>query len=135
MADVILHPFFPFPSPLSHLDQSLFTRFIRLGTPYVELNAQGRARPAMAKLYNWRYRALGDLPYVSTAPEYRLANAGLAFDYQFINVEDFMGRVRGGSVERLLRRFTVCFSLISSFHGVRLSFILPIPPIPPILPV
>jgi hypothetical protein len=24
----------------SHLDQSLFTRFIRLGTPYVELNAQ-----------------------------------------------------------------------------------------------
>jgi intron-binding protein aquarius len=26
----------------SHLDQSLFTRFIRLGTPYVELNAQGR---------------------------------------------------------------------------------------------
>ena len=24
----------------SHLDQSLFTRFIRLGTPYIELNAQ-----------------------------------------------------------------------------------------------
>ncbi len=24
----------------SHLDQSLFTRFIRLGTPYVQLNAQ-----------------------------------------------------------------------------------------------
>jgi intron-binding protein aquarius len=24
----------------SHLDQSLFARFIRLGTPYVELNAQ-----------------------------------------------------------------------------------------------
>jgi len=24
----------------SHLDQPLFTRFIRLGTPYVELNAQ-----------------------------------------------------------------------------------------------
>ena len=32
---------FPFPPPpCSHLDQSLFTRFIRLGTPYVELNAQ-----------------------------------------------------------------------------------------------
>ena len=26
----------------SHLDQSLFARFIRLGTPYVELNAQVR---------------------------------------------------------------------------------------------
>ena len=24
----------------SHLDQSLFTRFIRLGTPYIQLNAQ-----------------------------------------------------------------------------------------------
>lgn len=24
----------------SHLDQSLFARFVRLGTPYVELNAQ-----------------------------------------------------------------------------------------------
>lgn len=27
----------------SHLDQSLFTRFIRLGTPYIQLNAQVRA--------------------------------------------------------------------------------------------
>lgn len=26
----------------SHLDQSLFTRFVRLGTPYVQLNAQVR---------------------------------------------------------------------------------------------
>ncbi|GAX76342.1 hypothetical protein CEUSTIGMA_g3788.t1 [Chlamydomonas eustigma] len=76
----------------SHLDQSLFARFIRLGTPYVELNAQGRARPSMANLYNWRYRALGDLPYVHQAPEYLVGNAGLAFEYQFINVEDFMGR-------------------------------------------
>ena len=56
--------------------------------------SQGRARPAMAQLYNWRYRALGDLPYVTQSPEYLTANAGLAFDYQFINVEDFMGRVR-----------------------------------------
>ena len=30
----------PPPPSCSHLDQSLFTRFIRLGTPYVELNAQ-----------------------------------------------------------------------------------------------
>lgn len=26
----------------AHLDQSLFTRFVRLGTPYLELNAQVR---------------------------------------------------------------------------------------------
>jgi hypothetical protein len=36
----------------SHMDQSLFTRFVRLGIPYIELNAQGRARPSIAKLYN-----------------------------------------------------------------------------------
>lgn len=43
----------------SKMDQSLFTRFVRLGVPYIELNAQGRARPQIAALYNWRYRALG----------------------------------------------------------------------------
>ncbi|KAK9283494.1 hypothetical protein L1049_011740 [Liquidambar formosana] len=48
----------------SHMDQSLFTRFVRLGIPYIELNAQGRARPSLARLYNWRYRDLGDLPFV-----------------------------------------------------------------------
>lgn len=75
----------------SHLDQSLFTRFIRLGTPYVELNAQGRARPTLAKLYNWRYRALGDLPSVTTAEPFRLANAGFRYEYQFIDVPDLNG--------------------------------------------
>ena len=29
----------------SNMEQSLFTRFVRLGVPYVELDAQGRARP------------------------------------------------------------------------------------------
>ena len=32
----------------SHLDQSLFTRFIRLGTPYVQLNMQVRVDAARA---------------------------------------------------------------------------------------
>uniref|UniRef100_A0A7S3R311 Intron-binding protein aquarius n=1 Tax=Dunaliella tertiolecta TaxID=3047 RepID=A0A7S3R311_DUNTE len=76
----------------SHLDQPLFTRFIRLGTPYVELNAQGRARPSIAKLYNWRYRSLGDLPAVDLDPRFKAANPGLAFDYQFINVPNFLGK-------------------------------------------
>ena len=46
------------------MDQPLFTRFIRLGVPHTELSAQGRARPQIADLYNWRYRALGNLPHV-----------------------------------------------------------------------
>jgi len=56
-----------------NMDQSLFTRFVRLGTPYIELNAQGRARPELADLYSWRYRALGNLPSTQQGA-YKLAN-------------------------------------------------------------
>ncbi|KAL5760333.1 hypothetical protein ACOSQ2_019171 [Xanthoceras sorbifolium] len=76
----------------SHMDQSLFTRFVRLGIPYIELNAQGRARPSIAKLYNWRYRDLGDLPYVKEEAIFHRANAGFSYDYQLIDVPDYHGR-------------------------------------------
>lgn len=76
----------------SHMDQSLFTRFVRLGVPYVELNAQGRARPSIAKLYNWRYRDLGDLSFVRENERFHLANAGFAHEYQLIDVPDYEGR-------------------------------------------
>ncbi|XP_027360461.1 RNA helicase aquarius isoform X2 [Abrus precatorius] len=76
----------------SHMDQSLFTRFVRLGIPYIELNAQGRARPSIAKLYNWRYRDLGDLPYVKEEVIFSRANAGFAYDYQLVDVPDYLGK-------------------------------------------
>ncbi|KAI3949343.1 hypothetical protein MKW98_023280 [Papaver atlanticum] len=76
----------------SHMDQSLFTRFVRLGIPYIELNAQGRARPNIAKLYNWRYRDLGDLPIVREQAIFHTANAGFAYDYQLVDVPDHNGR-------------------------------------------
>ena len=76
----------------SNLDQSLFTRFIRLGTPAIELNAQGRARPSLAKLYNWRYGGLGDLPAVSALPVFRAGNPGFGREFQFVDVPDFHGR-------------------------------------------
>ncbi|KAH6766515.1 P-loop containing nucleoside triphosphate hydrolases superfamily protein [Perilla frutescens var. hirtella] len=76
----------------SHMDQSLFTRFVRLGIPYIELNAQGRARPSLAQLYNWRYKDLGDLPYVREKDFFRRANAGFSFDYQLVDVSDYQGR-------------------------------------------
>eukprot|EP00440_Ansanella_granifera_P045495 gb/GFBE01049290.1/.p1 GENE.gb/GFBE01049290.1/~~gb/GFBE01049290.1/.p1 ORF type:complete len:1354 (+),score=420.79 gb/GFBE01049290.1/:1-4062(+) len=75
-----------------HLDQSLYARFVRLRTPTVDLNLQGRARPGIAQLYSWRYRDLGNLSNVLTDDRYRHANAGLTYEYQFINVEDFDGR-------------------------------------------
>ncbi|XP_045537954.1 RNA helicase aquarius [Papilio machaon] len=74
-----------------NMEQSLFTRMVRLGVPYVELDAQGRARPSICNLYRWRYRALGDLGHVLRLPEYRAANAGLRHDFQLIDVADFNG--------------------------------------------
>ncbi|CAA7395754.1 unnamed protein product [Spirodela intermedia] len=76
----------------SHMDQSLFTRFVRLGVPYIELNAQGRARPSIAKLYNWRYRDLGDLPFVREEAMFHRANSGFSYEYQLIDVPDYHGR-------------------------------------------
>ncbi|CAL9183877.1 unnamed protein product [Musa hybrid cultivar] len=76
----------------SHMDQSLFMRFVRLCVPYIELNAQGRARPSIAKLYNWRYRDLGDLPYVREEVMFQKANAGFAYEYQLIDVPDYLGK-------------------------------------------
>lgn len=74
----------------SHLDQSLFTRFARLGTHFVELNAQGRARPSLVKLFNWSYNQLDNLPVV-LQNEFNISNPGFVFDYQFIDVPNFQG--------------------------------------------
>ncbi|KAK3865594.1 hypothetical protein Pcinc_028805 [Petrolisthes cinctipes] len=76
----------------SNCEQSLFTRFVRLGVPTVELDAQGRARPSICSLYNWRYNNLGDLPHVINWPEFRSANGGIFYEYQLINVDDLEGR-------------------------------------------
>ncbi|KAH7719949.1 DEAD box protein helicases superfamily protein (Aquarius) [Aphelenchoides avenae] len=75
----------------ANMEQSLFARFIRLGVPYIELDAQGRARDEIARLYNWRYKKLGDLPHIQALPEYNTVNAGFAYNYQLIDVPDFNG--------------------------------------------
>ena len=33
----------------------MFTRFVRLGVPYVMLDAQGRMRSSLADLFRWNY--------------------------------------------------------------------------------
>lgn len=75
----------------AHFEQSLFLRLTRLGVPVINLDKQGRARSSIAELFRWRYKKLGDLPVIETAPEYQQANAGFQFDYQFINVPDYQG--------------------------------------------
>ena len=46
---------------------------------------------SLANLYNWRYKKLGSLPHVLERSEFRLANAGLLYEYQLIDVGDFNG--------------------------------------------
>ncbi|ROT42795.1 intron-binding protein aquarius [Sodiomyces alkalinus F11] len=76
----------------ANLEQSLYSRLVRLGVPTINLDQQGRARPSIASLYQWRYPNLGNLPHVRTHEEFSKANAGFKYDYQFINVPDYKGR-------------------------------------------
>lgn len=66
----------------ANLEQSLFARLVRLGVPTVNLDQQGRARPSIAQLYNWRYRELGNLPLLDQQPEYQTANAGYVYRFR-----------------------------------------------------
>ncbi|KAF9175690.1 hypothetical protein BGX21_006167 [Mortierella sp. AD011] len=75
-----------------NMEQSMFTRFVRLGVPAIELDAQGRARSDMADLYKWRYKNLGDLPNISERQEFKFANPGFLYDYQFVNVNNYKGQ-------------------------------------------
>ncbi|KAJ4292140.1 hypothetical protein N0V88_005767 [Collariella sp. IMI 366227] len=76
----------------ANLEQSLFSRLVRLGVPAIVLDQQGRARPSISNLYRWRYPELGDLPHTETGPEFLTANAGFRYDYQFIDVPDYKGK-------------------------------------------
>ncbi|KAK1824579.1 hypothetical protein LTR12_000904 [Friedmanniomyces endolithicus] len=76
----------------ANLEQSLFQRLLRLGVPHILLDAQGRSRPSLAALYQWRYPHLTNLPFTSTAPEFTRANAGFRHEYQFIDVGDYKGQ-------------------------------------------
>ena len=76
----------------SRLDQSLFARLVRLGVPATQLDFQGRARPAIANLYRWRYTSLGDLPGVLTPDgPHALAVPGFLHDFQLVHVADPQG--------------------------------------------
>ena len=73
----------------ANFEQSLFLRLVRLGVPTINLDQQGRCRPSIAELFKWRYPALGNLPSLAQEPDFARANAGLKYEYQFIDVPDY----------------------------------------------
>ncbi|KAH9288167.1 hypothetical protein KI387_032284 [Taxus chinensis] len=104
----------------SHMDQSLFTRFVRLGIPYVELNAQGRARPSIAKLYNWRYRELGDLPSVQRERVFHCANTGFGYEYQLVDIPDHNGQGESVPVRHFFQNLGEAEYVVSVYMYMRL---------------
>ena len=146
------------------LDQPLFTRLVRLGTPAITLDAQGRARPGIAALYNWRYggggggkkeeqlkastapppallaalpgalagaahdaapAGLADLPRVdpgsgAAAPEYAAATAGMAYDFQFIDVPDYRGQGESAPSPHYFQNLGEAELVVSLYQYLRL---------------
>ncbi|KAG9303733.1 hypothetical protein G9A89_018630 [Geosiphon pyriformis] len=103
-----------------NMEQSLFTRFVRLNVPTIDLNSQGRARASIAELFNWRYRNLGNLPVISTNPEYQKANAGFTYDYQLIDVQDYLGKGETEPVPYFYQNLGEAEYVVAVFQYMRL---------------
>jgi intron-binding protein aquarius len=105
----------------SNLEQSLFTRLIRLGTPFIELNAQGRCRSSIADLYNWKYEKLGNLPSIeSPGSEFELGNPGFKFDYQLINIEDYNGQGENAPAPHFIQNLGEAEYAVTLYQHMRL---------------
>ena len=74
-----------------NMEQSLFKRFVRLGVPTINLDAQGRSRKSLCSLFRWRYENLNDLEHVLKSEIFLKANAGFSLEYQFVNVDNGVG--------------------------------------------
>lgn len=121
---VVKHPAF---QKHSKLDQSMFTRFIRLGVPAVQLDKQGRARAEIASLYSWRYfkqgsaAGLGNLSFVDNAEgDYAKANPGFLHNYQLIDVPDFNGKGEFCPVPHFYQNLGEAEYVVAVFQYMRL---------------
>ncbi len=74
------------------MEQSMFSRLIRLKMPFISLNKQGRCRPSFLPLFGWRYPQLENLESIVKDKQYAIANSGFKFESQFIEVGDFNGK-------------------------------------------
>lgn len=104
----------------ANLEQSLFLRLVRLGVPTIHLDQQGRARASIAKLYQWRYPNLGNLPDIESSPEFQIANAGFKYDYQFIDVPDYKGRGESEPTPHFIQNLGEAEYAVALFQYMRL---------------
>ncbi|KAJ3262433.1 hypothetical protein HDU77_000351 [Chytriomyces hyalinus] len=105
-----------------NMEQSLFARLIRLGVPAIELDQQGRCRSGLADLFRWNYSSLDDLELIKKAArsEFTLANPGFAFDYQFINVEDYQGKGETEPIPHFIQNLGEAEYVVATYQYMRL---------------
>ena len=103
----------------ANMEQSLFTRFVHLGVPTIDLDAQGRARPSICSLYSWRYKNLGNLPIVQK-DEYNSANAGFCYDYQLVDVADYNGKGEAEPLPHYYQNLGEAEYIVATYQYMRL---------------
>ena len=104
----------------ANMEQSMFLRLIRLGVPHILLDKQGRARESLAQLYKWRYPQLSSLPHVVDRPEFQVANAGLRYEYQFVDVPDYKGKGESQPTPHFIQNLGEAEYAVALFQYMRL---------------
>ena len=104
----------------SNMEQSMFTRLVKLGVPTIDLDAQGRSRPSLCDIFRWRYKNLTDLPHVTECHEYKSANPGFNFDYQIIQVDNFNGVGESEPVPHFYQNLAEAEFIVATFMYMRM---------------
>ena len=63
---------------LHEISETFFLCDFNCVQPPLSDPSQGRSRPSISRLYNWRYPGLLDMGHVVSSPAFRVANAGFA---------------------------------------------------------
>ncbi len=76
---------------LANVGQSLFSRLLKQGVPAINLTLQKTIRPSLLNLYESYYPDLHSLDVIKADPIFG-ANAGIAREFQFVDVTEYNGR-------------------------------------------
>eukprot|EP01135_Chromosphaera_perkinsii_P000984 Nk52_evm10s155 gene=Nk52_evmTU10s155 len=105
----------------SNMEQSFFARMVRLGTPVILLDKQGRCRTKIADLFRWRYPSLGDLPHISESVPYRKKNPGFQFDYQLLDVNPPLSQGEREPFPHVFQNSDEADFIVETYKFMRLS--------------
>ncbi|MES1911407.1 MAG: hypothetical protein MHM6MM_003839 [Cercozoa sp. M6MM] len=114
------HQLPPIVHQVMPLEQSMFARLIRQNADYFTLDQQGRSRPALSRLWSWRYGdVVHDLPAV-TQGEFAGAVATLAHEAQFVDVGDLDGQGESAPQAHFYQNLAEAESLVATYQLLRL---------------